>query len=145
MDRFPEPGETLSGNQFRKGTGGKAANACVQGKSQSKPKIQSSLIQSHFQGARLGLSCRMLAKVRVVEFGLSLRFNLLLSILYVRLATTVSATRWWTISNSIKFRQVLSLIVIILSNCQSHPVIRLSFLLQRCLHCHRLDHRDEKR
>ena len=44
VDRFPEPGETLSGNGFRKGFGGKAANACV-------------------MAARLGVECRMLAKV----------------------------------------------------------------------------------
>lgn len=44
VDRFPEPGETLCGNFFRKGFGGKAANACV-------------------MAARLGLECRMLAKV----------------------------------------------------------------------------------
>lgn len=47
VDRFPVPGETLSGNQFRKGTGGKAANACV-------------------MAARLGLNCRILAKVNSI-------------------------------------------------------------------------------
>lgn len=50
VDRFPQPGETLSGNTFRKGTGGKAANACV-------------------MAARLGLQCRMLAKIGVDTFG----------------------------------------------------------------------------
>lgn len=44
VDRFPEPGETIVGNNFRKGFGGKAANACV-------------------MAARLGLDCRMLCKV----------------------------------------------------------------------------------
>ncbi|KAI7690503.1 Ribokinase [Sarcoptes scabiei] len=50
VDRFPEPGETLSGNHFRKGFGGKAANACV-------------------MAARLGLECRMLAKIGCDVFG----------------------------------------------------------------------------
>lgn len=50
VDRFPVPGETLSGNNFRKGTGGKAANACV-------------------MAARLGLSCRILTKIGYDSFG----------------------------------------------------------------------------
>lgn len=50
VDRFPVPGETLSGNEFRKGTGGKAANACV-------------------MAARLGLSTRIMAKIGHDTFG----------------------------------------------------------------------------
>lgn len=48
--RFPVPGETLCGKQFRKGTGGKAANACV-------------------MSARLGLSVALLAKIGEDIFG----------------------------------------------------------------------------
>lgn len=29
VDRFPRPGETMTGNHFAKGFGGKAANQCV--------------------------------------------------------------------------------------------------------------------
>ncbi|XP_046909426.2 ribokinase [Dermatophagoides farinae] len=50
VDRFPEPGETMVGNNFRKGFGGKAANACI-------------------MAARLGLECRMLAKIGNDTFG----------------------------------------------------------------------------
>lgn len=50
VDRFPMPHETLSGNNFRKGTGGKAANACV-------------------MAARLGCKTRMLAKIGSDTFG----------------------------------------------------------------------------
>lgn len=50
VDRFPQPGETLSGNKFRKGFGGKAGNACV-------------------MAARLGLECRMLCKIGNDLFG----------------------------------------------------------------------------
>ncbi|CAG2165764.1 unnamed protein product, partial [Oppiella nova] len=48
--RFPDPGETVSGTQFRKGTGGKASNACV-------------------MSAKLGLSAGMLAKIGDDIFG----------------------------------------------------------------------------
>jgi hypothetical protein len=53
-DRFPKPGETVSGNEFRKGTGGKSANACV-------------------MSARLGLKSAMLAKV--IQLQLWTHFN----------------------------------------------------------------------
>ena len=42
--RFPSPGETVSGKEFRKGTGGKTSNACV-------------------MAVKLGLSAGLLAKV----------------------------------------------------------------------------------
>ncbi|XP_054153431.1 ribokinase-like [Oppia nitens] len=60
--RFPAPGETVSGKGFHKGCGGKASNACV-------------------MSAKLGLSASMLAKIGDDIFGRELldnykRFNI---------------------------------------------------------------------
>ncbi|CAG2121336.1 unnamed protein product, partial [Medioppia subpectinata] len=55
-ERFPEPGETVSGKEFRKGTGGKASNACV-------------------MSAKLGLNAGMLAKIGDDLFGRELLDN----------------------------------------------------------------------
>ncbi|KAK8782802.1 hypothetical protein V5799_015855 [Amblyomma americanum] len=49
-DRFPVPGETLIGNDFVMGHGGKAANACV-------------------MGVRMGLACGMIAKLGSDKIG----------------------------------------------------------------------------
>lgn len=49
-DRFPAPGETLIGNDFVMGHGGKGANACV-------------------MAARMGLACGMIAKVGSDKIG----------------------------------------------------------------------------
>ncbi|XP_064490079.1 ribokinase-like isoform X1 [Ornithodoros turicata] len=49
-DRFPQPGETLIGNDFVMGHGGKGANACV-------------------MATRMGLHCGMIAKVGSDKIG----------------------------------------------------------------------------
>lgn len=49
-DRFPTPGETLIGNDFVMGHGGKGANSCV-------------------MAARMGLTCGMIAKVGSDKIG----------------------------------------------------------------------------
>lgn len=46
VDRFPRPGETMTGNHFAKGFGGKAANQCVMAR-------------------KLGISVGMIAKVNI--------------------------------------------------------------------------------
>ncbi|RWS29992.1 ribokinase-like protein [Leptotrombidium deliense] len=55
--RFPKPGETISGKQFKKSNGGKSANGCV-------------------MAAKLGLSVKMVAKIGNDSFGSDLMGSL---------------------------------------------------------------------